>query len=175
MNSSTVRPRLTLPRKRAMTLVEILVVMFILIILVGVVVVVVMFCIPYKDPVIDTKGLLKNIVQGMEQYKAIYRMYPPQDTPVDSTQAVQVEASSSALWQEIEHYNHFVVVGAVHKLQGGTFTDSKTGTVQTSYCYMDAWQEPLRYICVSPYTRYTLTSGGPDLMMDTADDIVKRR
>jgi type II secretory pathway pseudopilin PulG len=155
-----------------MTLVEILVVMSVMIILVSAVVVAV-FRISSKGPVEGTKGLLEKIVQGMEQYKATYRMYPPQDTAVDSTQPAQVQASSGALWQEIEYYNDFVLIGAAYKLPGGFFTDSRTGAVQPWYYYVDAWQQPLRYLCGPPYTQYTLTSGGPDLILDTADDIVK--
>ena len=63
-------------------------------------------------------------------------------------------------------------VEAGYKAPGGGFTDPTTGSVQTWYYYQDAWRLPLRYICVAPYTQYTLTSSGPDLIMDTADDIV---
>jgi len=166
-----------------MTLVEILVVMSIMIILVSAVVAAV-FRISSKGPVQGTKGLLETIVQGVEQYKATYRMYPPEDTLVDSTQPAQAQASSAALWQALEYDGNFVSVGSQHKVEitayslsvspffVGAFIDPKT-KLWSSYYYQDAWQQPIRYICVSPYTQYTLTSGGPDLIMGTADDIVK--
>ncbi len=62
-------------------------------------------------------------------------------------------------------------VSAAYKAPGGLFTDSRTGSVQTWYYYQDAWLQPILYLCVAPYTQYTLTSGGPDLILGTADDI----
>ena len=63
---------------RAMTLIEILVVMSVMIVLVSAVVVAV-FRISSKGPVQGTKGLLEKLAVGLEPYRATYRMYPPQD------------------------------------------------------------------------------------------------
>jgi prepilin-type N-terminal cleavage/methylation domain-containing protein len=168
-------------RRRAMTLIEILVVMSIMVILVSAVVVAV-FRVSSRGQEEGTKGLFEQIAQGLEQYKTTYQMYPPADPSdpgslLDFTQPGQVQASSAALYQAIEYYNEFVHIAAACKLQppGITFTDSRTGAVQPWYYYVDAWRTPLCYICQGPsYTQYTLTSGGKDLLLNTADDIVKQ-
>jgi type II secretory pathway pseudopilin PulG len=168
-----------------MTLVEILVVMSVMIILVSAVVVAV-FRISSKAPVEGTKGLLNKLAVGLESYRATYRMYPPVDpndpfsplaiTPPSPVSA-QVQASSGALWKALEYNGQgqfMSPVSAAYKAPGGTFTDPTTGAIQTWYYYQDAWQQPLCYVCQGPsYTQYTLTSGGPDLILFTADDIVK--
>jgi type II secretory pathway pseudopilin PulG len=165
-------------RRRAMTLVEILVVMSIMIILVSAVVVAVVR-ISSKGPVQGTKGLLEKLSVGLEAYRATYRMYPPQDTTYSSTQLpqpAQVEATSGALWQALEYNGQgqfMAPVSAAYKAPGGSFTDPNTGATQIWYYYQDAWQQPILYVCSSPYMQYTLTSSGPDLILFTADDIVK--
>jgi type II secretory pathway pseudopilin PulG len=165
-----------------MTLTEIIVVISIMVILVSAVVVAA-FRISSKGPVQGTKGLLQKLAVGLEAYRATYRMYPPMDpndpvSPLTLTtpaQPAQVEASSAVLWQALEYtgQGQFISpVSAAYKAAGGSFTDSNTGSVQKWYYYQDAWQQPIRYVCPSPYTQYTLTSGGPDLILGTADDIV---
>jgi len=178
-----------------MTLLEILVVMSVMVVLVSAVVVAV-FRISAQGPVQGTKGLLEKLALGLESYRATYRMYPPQDNypslpppaypqldnyPVPPM--LQIQASTFVLWQALEYdgQGQFMSpVSAAYKAVAppnngapSIFTDPKTSSVQTWYYYQDAWKQPIRYLCVSPYTQYTLTSGGPDLILDTADDIVK--
>jgi hypothetical protein len=127
-------------------------------------------------------------------------MYPPQDniadpgppwdypqldvSPTDPRQAatLQIQASTFVLWQALEYAGQgqfMPPVSAAYKAVAppgynnapSIFTDPTTGSVQTWYYYQDAWKQPIRYICTAPYTQYTLTSGGPDLMLGTADDI----
>jgi len=170
-----------------MTLVEILVVMSIMIILVSAVVVAV-FRISSKGPVQGTKGLLEKLSVGLEAFRATYRIYPPQDNGAGTDPSrsayqsyplfvgITSAQSSTYLWYALEYdgQGQFMSpVSAAYKAAGGAFTDSNTGSTQTWYYYQDAWQRPLSYVCNSPYTQYTLTSSGPDLIMGTADDIVK--
>ncbi len=177
-----------------MTLTEIIVVMSIMIILISAVVVAV-FRVSSKGPVQGTKGLLGKLAVGLDAYRATYRMYPPQDNLPDpysanpppyywyqqfadgspfNTPRMQVEASTFLLWQALEYTaegQFMSPVSAVYKAPGGLFTDSRTDSVQAWYYYQDAWLQPILYTCVAPYTQYTLTSGGPDLILGTADDI----
>jgi type II secretory pathway pseudopilin PulG len=175
-------------RRRAMTLVEILVVMSVMIILVSAVVVAV-FRISSKGPVQGTKGLLEKLAVGLESYRATYRMYPPQDNiadpgppwdypqlDVNPSATLQIQASTFVLWQALEYNGQgqfMSPVSAAYKAAGGSFTDPKSGSMQAWYYYQDAWQQPILYQCTVPYTQYTLRSGGPDLTLFTADDIVK--
>ncbi len=174
----------------AMTLTELLVVMSVMIILVSAVVVAV-FSISSKGPEQGTKGLLAKLAVGLESYRATYRMYPPQDNIADPlapppwpdypqldinpSPTLQIEASTFALWSALEYQGQGQFMPAIstnYKAAGGSFTDSTNGSLQTWYYYQDAWKQPVRYICVVPYTQYTLTSSGPDGILGTADDIV---
>ena len=184
MSNPIARSRLAPQRARAMTLTEIIVVMSIMIILVSAVVVAVVR-ISSKGPVQGTKGLLEKLSVGVESFRATYRIYPPQDNGISSTdpsrsayQSYQFTftQSSAYLWYELEYdgQGQFMSpVSSAYKVAGGTFNDPKNNLQQTWYYYVDAWQQPLRYLCGPPYTQYTLTSGGPDLIPGTADDIVK--
>ena len=179
-----------------MTLTEILVVMSVMIILASAVVVGV-FRVSSKGPVQGTRGLLGKLAVGLDSYRATYRMYPPQDNLPDyrpaqcwyyqfadpnppdlsslNTPTMQLEASTFLLWQALEYQGQgqfMPPVSAAYKGAGGGFTDPNTGSAQTWYYYQDAWKQPIRYTCVAPYTQYTLTSGGPDLILGTPDDIV---
>ncbi|MGO8704579.1 MAG: type II secretion system protein [Candidatus Brocadiia bacterium] len=183
MNSPTVRSRRAPPRARAMTLTEIIVVMAIMAILVSAVVVAV-FRISSKGPVEGTKGLLEKLAVGLEAYRATYRMYPeyPQPPAGVALDAPQVQASSAVLWQSLEFDGDFVSVASQYKVEVsayntgvspyfvGAFVEPKTNH-WSSYYYQDAWLRPIQYLCNSPYTQYSLTSGGPDLLLGTADDI----
>ena len=159
-----------------MTLIEIIVVMAIMIILVSAVVVAV-FRVSSKGPLEGTKGLLEKLAVGLDAYRATYRMYPPQDSTFSLTPPPPiplVQATSGVLWQALEYTGEGQFMSPVsnaYKAPGGLFTDSRTGSVQTWYYYQDAWLQPLLYVCAAPYTQYTLTSGGPDLTLGTADDI----
>ncbi|MGD1001683.1 MAG: hypothetical protein ABSA67_13400 [Candidatus Brocadiia bacterium] len=182
MSNPIARSRLAPQRARAMTLTEIIVVMSIMIILVSAVVVAV-FRVSSKGPVEGTKGLLQKLAVGLEAYRATYRMYPPMDPNDPSSrlnlkqpiQLAQVQVTSGVLWQALEFSGEgqfMAPVSAAYKSAGGVFTDSRTGSVQTWYYYQDAWLQPLLYVCPGPnYTQYTLTSGGQDLILGTADDI----
>jgi hypothetical protein len=176
-----------------MTLTELLVVMSVLIILVSAVVVAV-FSISGKGPEQGTRGLLGKLAVGLESYRATYRMYPPQDNWADAYPApcyyyqfadgspgnpgtiqFQAEASTFLLWSALEFQGQgqfMSSISAAYKAPGGKFTDSTNGSLQTWYYYQDAWKQPISYLCVAPYTQYTLTSGGPDGILGTADDIV---
>jgi prepilin-type N-terminal cleavage/methylation domain-containing protein len=183
-----VRSRSIAPRPRAMTLVELLVVMSIIVILVSAVVVAV-FRISGKAPVEGTKGLLAKLSVGLEAYRATYRMYPPQDNVADPispapdypaldlpSSITSVQASTFVLWSALEYYGQgqfMTPVSGAYKGQGGTFTDPTTGAQQPWYYYQDAWKQPILYVCNSPYNQYQLTSAGPDLVLFTADDIKK--
>jgi type II secretory pathway pseudopilin PulG len=169
-------------RRRAMTLTELIVVMAVMMILVSAVVVAV-FQISSKGPVKGTQGLLQKLAVGLEGYRATYRMYPPEDNVAaypDNTHD-SYQRSSWVVWYSLEYTGQgqfMTPVSSTYKAAGGGFTDSNTSSVQTWYYYQDAWRQPLRYVCYTPYTQYTLTSGGPDLIMPTnpdaadADDIV---
>jgi type II secretory pathway pseudopilin PulG len=175
-----------------MTLTEILVVISIMVILVTAVVAAV-FSVSSKGPVQATKGLLEKLAVGLESYKATYRMYPPQDNIADPTApsppwpdypqldlnpspTLQIEASTFLLWYALEYQGQgqfMAPVSSAYKVPSNlTFTDPNTGSLQKWYYYQDAWQQPIRYVCTAPYNQYTLTSGGPDLVLGTADDIV---
>jgi len=175
-----------------MTLTEILVVISIMVILVTAVVAAA-FRVSSKSPVQATRGLLEKLAVGLESYKATYRMYPPQDNiadPIGSppppypdypqldlnpSPTLQIQATTFLLWYALEYQGQgqfMAPVSSTYKAAGGCFTDSTNNSVQTWYYYQDAWQQPIRYICTAPYNQYTLTSGGPDLMLGTADDIV---
>jgi type II secretory pathway pseudopilin PulG len=183
MNSPIAQFRRAPPRARAMTLTEIIVVMSIMIILVSAVVVAV-FRVSSKGPMQGTKGLLEKLAVGLEAYRATYRMYPEYIAPPVGTNldAPQVQASSAVLWQALENDGNFVSIASQYKVEitaystiispyfVGAFVDPKTNH-WSSYYYQDAWLQPIQYLCSSPYTQYTLTSGGPDLVLGTADDI----
>jgi hypothetical protein len=174
-------------RRHALTLTELLVVMAVLIILVSAAVV----RLASRGPVAGTKGLLEKLAVGLESYRSTYQMYPPQDNLPDgfsspcyyyqfadgspvNTPTMQLEASTFLLWYALEYQGQgqfMPPVSAAYKAAGGTFTDPTTQAAQTWYYYQDAWQQPIRYVCVSPYNQFTLTSGGPDLVLGTADDI----
>ena len=164
-------------RRRAMTLLEILVVMSVMVVLISAVVVAV-FRISGKAPEQGTKGLLEKLSVGLEAYRTTYRMYPPEEylavNPNNSQDSYQ--RSSWVLWYALEYQGEgqfMAPVSVAYKGFGGFFTDPRTGASQKWYYYQDAWKQPIRYLCGSPYTQYTLTSGGADLILDTADDIVK--
>ena len=189
MSNPIARSRLAPQRARAMTLTEIIVVMSIMIILVSAVVVAV-FRVSSKGPVEGTKGLLQKLAVGLEAYRATYRMYPPMDPNDPSSrlnlkqpiQLAQVQVTSGVLWQALENDGNFVSIASQYKVEitaystiispyfVGAFVDPKTNH-WSSYYYQDAWLQPIQYLCSSPYTQYTLTSGGPDLVLGTADDI----
>jgi type II secretory pathway pseudopilin PulG len=181
-----------------MTLTELLVVMAIMLILVSAVVVAV-FRVSSQAPVKGTQALLQKLAIGLDAYRATYRIYPPQDNIADPVGnppppwpdywyldpikgqtydprwiVTPVQASTFALWYALEYQGQgqfMTPVSSAYKAAGGYFTDPATGSLQTWYYYQDAWKQPIRYVCVYPYRQYTLTSGGPDLILGTADDI----
>jgi Tfp pilus assembly protein PilE len=167
-------------RRHALTLTELLVVMAVLIILVSAVVVAVVR-LAARGPVAGTKGLLEKLAVGLESYRSTYQMYPPEDNVQAIGKALvpdqvqdSYQRSSWVVWYALEYQGQgefMTPVSAAYKAAGGTFTDPTTLAAQTWYYYQDAWQQPIRYVCVSPYNQFTLTSGGPDLTLGTADDI----
>jgi hypothetical protein len=130
-----------------------------------------------------SKGLLEQLALALENYRAQYRMYVPRHhneptvpNPVTvATDPWQVECSSAALWMALEHVEKIDTAKKEYKEKGGTFTSPETGALVDVYFYRDAWRQPIMYECYPPYTRFTLTSFGPDLVPggDTrGDDIV---
>jgi type II secretory pathway pseudopilin PulG len=197
-----------------MTLMELLAVMTIMVILVSIVLVAVLTA-SRLGPKKGAAGLLMQLTQGLEQYKAAYGMYVPQDnlqppTPGTGTppappwpyvtldvppvsppptpplnlpypsllanypwSALQLQASTFALWQGIEYDGQYVTVAAASKAAGGKFTDPRTGATTTWYFYKDYWGTPIRYVCLAPYNQYSLTCAGEDMIFGTPDDIVQ--
>jgi len=161
--------------RSAITLIEILVVMAIMTILVSTIVVA-GFSAQRRAQVRGTRGLLQKIVQGLEQYRATYRIYVPQDpalTPIDESDPEQVKRYTLPLWEALEHRGKFITVEAEYKESGGTLRDYVTGLDYTWYYYQDAWRQPLKYICRQPFNRFILRSAGPDLELNTGDDILE--
>ena len=150
-------------KSTAFTLIELLVVMAIMIILVSAVVGA-SLVIMGKARIKRTEAMLGTLAQALEQYKVEHRMYVPYD-PDD-------ERTTWPLWQAIEHEAKYLTVGAKYKQAGDTFEDPETGASVQRFFYIDAWRLEIRYDCTGDFSRFILRSSGPDVKLDTGDDII---
>ena len=148
--------------ERAMTLMEILMVMAIMTLIVSAVVAA-SFAAQRRAQVKGTEGFFEQIAVGLAQYKADHRMYVPSDD----------DDTTYPLWQALE--GTYIDVEAKYKLAGDTVTDPRTGQAIQRYQYQDAWKKLLWYGCAAPYDRFEIRSSGPDLEAETGDDISRRQ
>ena len=81
--------------------------------------------------------------------------------------------STYPLWQALEKEGQYIAVESRYKQAGDQYADPATGAKITRCRYVDAWENLLRYECVTDYKSFTIISRGPDLEMHTGDDITK--
>jgi len=122
-----------------------------------------------------TQAFFEAVKAQMAQYSDVHRMYMPEEPNND-----KAGWTSLCLWQGLQHEGTFAAKkDFVEKIEEDntdnvppTFEDPTTGENVQRYRYIDAWRLPIEYTCNAPYSRFELRSGGPDLELNTDDDIV---
>jgi len=166
--------------RHGLTLVELLVVMAIMTIIASAITVAAIGAYA-NSQVKGTRNFFEKISAAMAQYRDIHRMNVAlvvrNDPGVPSTSSSTYDAwraqSSCGLWQALE-YEGIAGFSADPKFKEkwDAFANPQTGEKTARFRYVDAWRNPILYLCPPPYASFELRSAGKDLEWNTEDDIV---
>ena len=161
------RRHITGSRTRGMTLIEILAVMSIILILAGAFTGA-GFALLKRGQRTSTENTLKAIATALDTYQTEHRMFVP------GGQGNTGEVSSRPLWYALEFTaGHARTSGKFKQQDTVDVTDPTDNDRVTGWIYIDAWKQPIRYTCSAPWRTYEIRSKGPDLQLNTDDDIVE--